>query len=188
MPLIGAGKSLRFALLAEGQDPDDLIRASGPSAVAEVFKGARPFADMLFKGEGGPADSKRAVLLLSGGRASDVPGVKGVTWFNWFGAHVPGKEDQFFGNFATDPKTFFDVYDEVSLPADQKAHYQEDRRGAIVGVTLARLPLLRDLLGHLVFVGAERTIDMRDRDAPFVLAGRVERDPVIGVGQHFAEP
>jgi putative ABC transport system permease protein len=69
---------------------------------------------------------------------ANVPGVKGVTWFNWFGAHVPGKEDQFFGNFATDPKTFFDVYDEVSLPADQKAHYQEDRRGAIVGVTLAR--------------------------------------------------
>ena len=27
LPLIGAGKSLRFALLPEGQDPDDLIRA-----------------------------------------------------------------------------------------------------------------------------------------------------------------
>ena len=26
LPLIGAGKSLRFALLPEGQDPDDLIR------------------------------------------------------------------------------------------------------------------------------------------------------------------
>ena len=48
LPLIGAGKSLRFALLPEGQDPDDLIRVSGPAAMAEFLKGARPFADMLF--------------------------------------------------------------------------------------------------------------------------------------------
>ena len=48
LPLIGAGKSLRFALMPEGQDPDDLIRASGPAAMAESLKGARPFADMLF--------------------------------------------------------------------------------------------------------------------------------------------
>ena len=51
LPLIGAGKSLRFALLPEGQDPDDLVRASGPTAMAEVLKGARPFADMLFARE-----------------------------------------------------------------------------------------------------------------------------------------
>jgi DNA primase len=51
LPLIGAGKSLRFALLPEGQDPDDLIRASGPSAIADVLKSARPLADMLFARE-----------------------------------------------------------------------------------------------------------------------------------------
>lgn len=33
---------------------------------------------MLIKGEGGPADPKRAVSLLSSWRASDVPGVKGA--------------------------------------------------------------------------------------------------------------
>src|SRR5271154_3398081 len=48
MPLIGAGKSLRFALLPEGQDPDDLVRLSGPEAMAERLKSAQPFADMLF--------------------------------------------------------------------------------------------------------------------------------------------
>ncbi len=48
LPLIGAGKSLRFALLPDGQDPDDLIRASGAPAMAEALKEARPFADMLF--------------------------------------------------------------------------------------------------------------------------------------------
>jgi DNA primase len=48
LPLIGPGKSLRFALLPEGQDPDDLIRLSGPSAMAEHLAGAKPLADMLF--------------------------------------------------------------------------------------------------------------------------------------------
>jgi DNA primase len=48
LPLIGPGKSLRFALLPEGQDPDDLIRLNGPSAIAEHLKDARPLADMLF--------------------------------------------------------------------------------------------------------------------------------------------
>ena len=51
LPLIGAGKSLRFALLPEGQDPDDLIRAGGAAAMTEVLKGARAFADMLFQRE-----------------------------------------------------------------------------------------------------------------------------------------
>jgi DNA primase len=51
LPLIGAGKSLRFALLPEGQDPDDLVRAGGGEAAAEVLKGARTFADMLFQRE-----------------------------------------------------------------------------------------------------------------------------------------
>jgi DNA primase len=51
LPLIGSEKSLRFALLPEGQDPDDLIRLSGPAAMAEHLKDARALADMLFMRE-----------------------------------------------------------------------------------------------------------------------------------------
>jgi putative ABC transport system permease protein len=68
----------------------------------------------------------------------EVPGVSAVTWFNWFGGRVPGREDQFFGSMAIDPKTFFDVYDEVALPPEQKAKFMQNRRGVIVGETLAR--------------------------------------------------
>ncbi len=45
------GKTLRFATLPDGQDPDDLIRASGPEAFSDVLKGARPLADMLWARE-----------------------------------------------------------------------------------------------------------------------------------------
>jgi DNA primase len=51
LPLIGAGKSLRFAILPEGQDPDDLIQLMGPAAMAERLKDARPLADVLFMRE-----------------------------------------------------------------------------------------------------------------------------------------
>ena len=66
LPLIGAGKTLRFALLPEGQDPDDVIRLSGPAAMAEHLKGALPFADMLFiretEGERFDTPEQRAAL------------------------------------------------------------------------------------------------------------------------------
>ena len=51
LPLIGPGKSLRFALLPEGQDPDDLARSGGAEAIGEVIGGAKPLAEMLFQRE-----------------------------------------------------------------------------------------------------------------------------------------
>src|SRR5262249_58846715 len=45
------GKSLRFALLPQGQDPDDLVRSGGREAVSEVLDAARPLADMLWARE-----------------------------------------------------------------------------------------------------------------------------------------
>ncbi len=40
LPLIGAGKTLRFALLPEGQDPDDLARSGGGEAIEAVLAAA----------------------------------------------------------------------------------------------------------------------------------------------------
>ena len=51
LPKLAPGKSLRFAMLPEGQDPDDLIRSGGRDAMAEVLKSARPLADMLWMRE-----------------------------------------------------------------------------------------------------------------------------------------
>jgi len=51
LPRLKPGKSVRVALLPEGQDPDDLVRAAGREAVVEVVTGARPLADMLWARE-----------------------------------------------------------------------------------------------------------------------------------------
>jgi DNA primase len=51
LPLIGAGKTLRFALLPEGQDPDDLARSGGGAAIEAVLTASKPLAEMLFTRE-----------------------------------------------------------------------------------------------------------------------------------------
>jgi DNA primase len=51
LPLVKPGKSLRFASLPEGHDPDDLVRSGGPGAVADILGAARPLADVLWTRE-----------------------------------------------------------------------------------------------------------------------------------------
>src|SRR5581483_9428344 len=51
LPRLQPGKSLKFALLPEGQDPDDLLRAAGREAAAKLLAQARPLADMLWRRE-----------------------------------------------------------------------------------------------------------------------------------------
>lgn len=59
LPLLEPGKSLSFALLPDGQDPDDLARSGGKSAIIEVLGAARPLVDMLWtrEVEAGPLDT-----------------------------------------------------------------------------------------------------------------------------------
>ncbi len=51
LPQLKPGKSLRFALLPAGQDPDDLIRASGAEAMAAILSAARPLVDLVWSRE-----------------------------------------------------------------------------------------------------------------------------------------
>lgn len=51
LPHIKPGKSLRFAALPQGHDPDDLIRSGGAGAIADVLAAARPLADVLWTRE-----------------------------------------------------------------------------------------------------------------------------------------
>jgi DNA primase len=59
LPLLRPGKSLKFATLPEGQDPDDLARSGGREAVADVIGAARPLAAVLWmrETEGGGLDT-----------------------------------------------------------------------------------------------------------------------------------
>ena len=48
LPLIAPTRTLAFALLPEGQDPDELVRAFGASAMDEALAGAQPLVDLIW--------------------------------------------------------------------------------------------------------------------------------------------
>ena len=66
LPMLVAGKSLRFAILPDGQDPDDLLRGSGTAAMQARLDEAVSLFDMLWRREteDAPIDSpeRRAAL------------------------------------------------------------------------------------------------------------------------------
>ncbi|WP_224815887.1 DNA primase [Hasllibacter sp. MH4015] len=51
LPLLEGGKSLRFVILPEGQDPDDLIRARGAGAMQALLDKAMPMVHLLWQRE-----------------------------------------------------------------------------------------------------------------------------------------
>lgn len=66
LPSIGPGRTVRFALLPEGKDPDDLVRSEGADAFRQVLSQARPLDELLWMREttGGGFDTpeRRAEL------------------------------------------------------------------------------------------------------------------------------
>ena len=51
LPLLEAGKGLRFAVMPGGMDPDDLIRAQGTGAMKAVLDAAQPMVNLLWQRE-----------------------------------------------------------------------------------------------------------------------------------------
>lgn len=51
LPLLEAGKGLRFALLPGGMDPDDLLKAEGAPAMQRVLDAAQPMVRLLWQRE-----------------------------------------------------------------------------------------------------------------------------------------
>lgn len=70
-------------------------------------------------------------------RIRGVPGVKEVSYGNWFGG-IYIDEKHFFANYAIEPKSYLNLYPEFVLPEKEKAAFLLDRKGCIVGQRLAR--------------------------------------------------
>ena len=51
LPLLEAGKGLRFAILPPGLDPDDLIKQQGAAAMQKVIDSAQPMVSLLWRRE-----------------------------------------------------------------------------------------------------------------------------------------
>jgi putative ABC transport system permease protein len=93
-----------------------------------------------------------------------VPGVKLVTWANWFqGTYKdPADFQNFFPRLAVDADTYFDAYPELLVPPEQLAAFKKERNACIIGAKIAKqhnlkigdmIPIEGDIFpGHWEFV------------------------------------
>ncbi len=51
LPKLSPGKTLRFALMPDGKDPDDMIRAGGVKAMQALLDRAEPLSEMIWRSE-----------------------------------------------------------------------------------------------------------------------------------------
>ena len=51
LPLLIAGRSLRFVALPKGEDTDSLVRERGPQAMQAALSNARPLVDLIWQAE-----------------------------------------------------------------------------------------------------------------------------------------
>jgi putative ABC transport system permease protein len=70
-------------------------------------------------------------------RIRRLPDVMVAAPMSWFGGNYREERTQ-FPQFATDAKHIFDVYPELTIPADQLEAWQKDKTGCVVGSLIAR--------------------------------------------------
>ncbi|QFS83851.1 DNA primase [Roseivivax sp. THAF40] len=98
LPLLEAGKSLRFALMPEGQDPDDLLRADGPEAVARVLEQALPMVQLLWRREteGRVFDSPERKAALDRALREKIAQIQDPSLRHHYGAEIKELRYQLF--------------------------------------------------------------------------------------------
>ncbi len=70
-------------------------------------------------------------------RLRTVPGVKGVSWSNWFGGYYQNPQD-FFAQLAIKAETYLPMYPELEITAGDKDVFLRERTAALVGVGLLK--------------------------------------------------
>ncbi len=98
LAMLKPGKSLRFAFLPEGKDPDDLLRAEGPGAMMTVLNAARPLVDVLWERETGaqPLDTPERRAKLRAHLRSLVKEIADKDVRDAYGAELSQRLDAYF--------------------------------------------------------------------------------------------
>jgi DNA primase len=143
MPALTAGKTLRFALLPEGQDPDDLAREGGAAAVERVLASARPLVDMLWarETEAGPLDTPERRAALEQRLREALSAIRDDTLKRYYREEIETRlmalsPDPRFGRFARGAGT-----PRRGAPGDRRPMPAPQRGRLSVSPLLARSPL-----------------------------------------------
>ncbi|MEL6645482.1 MAG: DNA primase [Pseudomonadota bacterium] len=99
LPMLEAGQSLRFALMPQGMDPDDLIKAQGASAMAKLVEGAQPMVQLLWRREteGKVFDSPERKAAVDRSLREAIGKIKDPSIRSHYGAEIKRLREELFG-------------------------------------------------------------------------------------------
>ena len=117
LPLIEAGQGLRFAIMPQGLDPDDLIKQQGPTAMQQVLDSAQPMIKLLWQREteGRVFDSPERKATLDKSLRAALKTIKDPSIREHYGAEIKELRYRLFGQ--TNQKSLFRKGQKVSFVA-----------------------------------------------------------------------
>ena len=163
LPLLEAGQSLRFAILPEGQDPDDLIRAGGAGAMQRCLDAAVPMVALLWRREteGRVFDSPERRAALDKSLREAIRRIQDPSVRSHYGAEVNRLRQELFAPQAVPrfrgPRGFGRDLPRAATPAAKAsplatapAAWEDQLREAVILAMLVTHPtLVPEFLGDL---------------------------------------
>ena len=100
LPNLQPGRSVKFAMLPEGMDPDDLIQKNGPEAFEDILKSTLPLADMVWNREfhsGAALDSPERKADFEQRIKGVVAGIRDENVKRHYGQNIVERLSVYFG-------------------------------------------------------------------------------------------
>ena len=182
LPLLKTGQALRFSLMPEGKDPDDLIRNEGPSFFKNLIEEAIPMVDLIWRREtdGKSFDSPERRALLDKSLADVISLIKEKNLKNHYKDALFQARRQFFGKQFIGKTGFkntstvmpqIDTKASFLVSADEKTASAKIRESTIVAVLIKFPELIEIFYDELIM------IDLVTPDCDLVLKELIKLDP-----------
>ena len=182
LPLLKTGQALRFSLMPEGKDPDDLIRNEGSSFFKNLIEEAIPMVDLIWKREtdGKSFDSPERRALLDKSLNDVIALIKENNLRNHYKDALFQARRQFFGKQFIGKTGFkntstvmpqIDTKASFLVSADEKTASAKIRESTIVAVLIKFPELIEIFYDELIM------IDLVTPDCDLVLKELIKLDP-----------
>ena len=186
LPLLKTGKALRFSIMPEGKDPDDLIRNEGASLFKNLIDEAVPMVDLIWRREteGKSFDSPERRAGLDKSLSDAIALIKEKNLKNHYRDALFQARRQFFGIQNT-RKTEFksnsrlmpqsNTKSSFLVAADEKTVSAQIRESTIIAVLMTFPELIEIFYDELIM------IDLVSPDCDLILKELVKTDKGIKI-------
>ena len=181
LPLLRTGKALRFSIMPEGKDPDDLIRNEGASVFKNLIDEAVPMVDLIWKREteGKSFDSPERRSGLDKSLSDAIALIKDKNLKNHYRDALFQARRQFFGRQNAGTTEFknnsrlmpqSDTKSSFLVAADEKTVSAQIRESTVIAVLMNFPELIEIFYDELIM------IDLASPDCDLILKELVKLD------------